>query len=520
MLALTTAPTALADSTVLVKFAHPPSAPLTVAALGDDPVHQTLGHVEVVRVAPGETTAEALAAYRSRADVVYAEPNNVRRLLSLPTPNDPYYSSQWALDTISAVGGWSLFPGTYAWPTGAPLGIVDTGVDPTHEDLAGRITHQATCLGGCSEGVLDDPVAHGTHVAGITGAATNNGVGVSGLAFSSPIIAAKVFHCATAPCSDPSDYVASDSDVADGIVWAAQNGATAINLSLGGVGYSQTLCNAVAAAVDTYHAVVVAAAGNSSVSTPTYPAACPGTIGVAATDPGDSPSSFSNYGSPDVFVSAPGRDIVSTVPSWTGSLYASYSGTSMAAPFVTALAALIRSEHPSATVAQVRQILAQTSDKVGGVAYGPDPYDTCADCTWAPEFGYGRIDVRRALAAPLSGPQPAPSPPPPPPPSLAAHDTKPPSLHVYPRRGRPGRLLRLRYRVSDDRGKTAERILVYRRRRQLALFTRPLRATTDAVAYWVAWRAPRLAGVYRFCVRATDSSGNRTRLTCAPVTVR
>jgi subtilisin family serine protease len=303
-----------------------------------------------------------------------------------------------------------------------PAGIVDTGVDATHEDLAGRVSaSSATCLGSCAGGIPTDDDGHGTHVSGIAGAATDNALGVAGLAYASPLIVVRVF---------PADATqgAALSDVADGILWAAAHGAKVINLSLGATGgsYPTTLCDAVSVAIDSYDAVVVAAAGNGQpegtpTSTPTYPAACPGAIGVAATDSSDLPGSFSNYGHPNVFVSAPGVNVLST---YAGG-YAYLSGTSMASPYVTALAGLVRSLHPGASATTVRQILALSSDKVGSYAYGADPYGTCASCTWEQHYGYGRIDVPRALATAVPPP-----PPPPPPPPLAP----PPPPHRLRRR--------------------------------------------------------------------------------------
>jgi hypothetical protein len=93
-------------------------------------------------------------------------------------------------------------------------------------------------------------------------------------------------------------------------------------------------------------------------------------------------------------------------------------------------------------------------------------------------------------------------------------------VHVYAARGHRLGLLRLRYRVSDDKAQTSERISVFRRTRLLRRFARPLRQTDSAVAYWVLWRAPRSRARYRFCVRATDAAGNRSPLACAPIAVR
>jgi len=299
-----------------------------------------------------------------------------------------------------------------------------------------------------------------------------------------------------------------------------------INLSLGATGgsYPVTLCNAVQTAISVYGAVVVAAAGNGQpegtpVSTPTYPAACPGVVGVAATDSGDGPAWFSNFGSPDVFVSAPGVAIRSTLPG--AGHYGDETGTSMATPYVTALAALIRSLHPDASVAQVRQILALTSDKVAGGSYSTDPYGTCSGCTWDQHYGYGRIDVARALDAsvPAAPPAAPPPPPPPSPPAATSRDTSVPTVHVYAASGRRHKAVRLRYRVQDNGGRTSERVLVYRKSKLLKTFTRPLRTTEAAVAYWVSY-AFATQGAYRYCVRATDAAHNASALRCAAVRVR
>src|SRR5213078_2153349 len=179
----------------------------------------------------------------------------------------------------------------------------------------------------------------------------------------------------------------------------------------------QTMCNAVSTAEHTYGALIVAAAGNESSSAPSAPAACTGAVGVAATDDLGSPASFSNFGSPDVFLSAPGVAIDST---YLGGLYASADGTSMASPFVAGIAALRFGEYQSSTPADVRRVLASTADKVGGVTYGADPYSTCTGCTWQQSYGYGRVNLNAALAAPPppAPPPPAPPPPPPPPPPL------------------------------------------------------------------------------------------------------
>jgi subtilisin family serine protease len=342
---------------------------------------------------------------------------------------------------------------------------------------------------------------------------------VAGVAFSSPIIPVKVLD------SSGAGY---DSDVADGIIWAAQQGARVINLSLGGA-YSQTDCNAAYTAEHDYGALVVAAAGNSASSAPTSPAGCPGVIGVAATDEFDSQASFSNYGAPDVFVSAPGVDIYST---WPGT-YAWEDGTSMASPFVAGLAALRFGEYPESSPADVRRVLAASAAKVGGVTYGNDPYGTCAGCTWQQDYGYGRVDVESALAAtapPPPPPPPPPSQPPPPPPPPAPSpppalnvpkpvDTVPPVVHAYPVTGKRGRPVKLRYRVRDDQGETTEQVSVFRGRSVVGKLGRNLRPTEDSVVYWFPWKAPKRKLAGRFCVRAADGAGN-VSTSCASLKIR
>jgi subtilisin family serine protease len=513
--ALVFAPSAAAATpTILVKFKQPAAAATRIDALGDDAVGQTANRVSIVRPAHGKSAAARIAAYDKRADVVYAEPNAEMHALGLSPPNDPFFSLQWAFDVTDALDGWALYPGAYGATGGAPLAIVDTGVQATHEDLSGRVSTGlgASCVNAtpCIAGPAADDVGHGTHVAGIAGAATNDGLGVAGVAFSSPIIPVKVL---SAP-----DGAGTSVDVANGILWAAQKGAKVINLSLGGA-YSQTVCDAAYIAEHTYGALLVASAGNDFTSVPKSPAGCPGVVGVAATDDFDLPASFSNFGSPDVFVSAPGVDIAST---WWPDLYVSEQGTSMAAPFVAGLAALRIGEHPESTPSDVRRVLAASSDKVGGVTYGSDPYRTCDGCTWQQSYGYGRVNVASALAA-ATPPAPAPPPPPPaPPPVLPVpkpRDTVAPVVHAYPVTGRRGRTVKLTYRVRDDSGQTTEQVSVYRGRSILKKLGRTLRPTENSVVYWIPWRAPRQRLLGRFCVRAADAAGNATT-SCATLRTR
>lgn len=384
-------------STILVKFSTPSRANGIVQAFGDRLGAQLGGGVLVVRLPAGTSVNAAVARYAGKFGVEYAEPNYIATTAALSTPNDPSFSSQWSLAKISALDGWSTMFASYPTATsGATIAILDTGVQATHPDLSGKVQTGARCTSGfCTTGSSDDDNSHGTHVAGIAAARTNDGVGIAGLALTSPVLPVKVLNSAGS---------GSYASITAGINWAVSHGASVINMSLSGSSYSSTLCTAVSNAVAA-GVVVVAAAGNSSYSNATYPAACPGSIGVAATDSSDAAASYSNYGSPNVFLAAPGSSIYSTV---AGSSYATYNGTSMAAPHVAGLVALLRTQTPGISVSAVKTILATTSDKIGG-GYGTDPYSTCTGCTWSSAFGYGRINVSRALSG--GGPPPPPAPP-------------------------------------------------------------------------------------------------------------
>ncbi len=320
-------------------------------------------------------------------------------------PNDPGYAGQWALPLIGAPEAWSV-------SAGAPevvIAVIDSGLDLTHPDLAAQLWinageipangedddgngkvddvngwhfYQECGESGCESrenGAVADDSGHGSHVGGIAAATTNNGEGVAGIASASRIMAVKVIDMATG--------VAAHSDVAAGILYAVNNGASIINVSLGGAQYSQTLCAAVSAAVSRGK-LVVAAAGNLG-QTVYYPAACPGALAVGATDSNDNPANFTNPGT-RVDLAAPGVDILSVVyPSTTeGSAYATRSGTSQATPHVAAAAALVWARWPELSADDVKaQLLGSVKD------VGPAGRDD--------KTGWGRLDLARAVREPV-----------------------------------------------------------------------------------------------------------------------
>ncbi len=235
-----------------------------------------------------------------------------------------------------------------------------------------------------------DDYGHGTHVAGIAAARINNGIGIAGMAGGATIMPVKVFF-------PPPNVLGTYEDLIRAIIYATDNGARVINMSLGATSYSR----GEEAAVDyawNHGVVVVAAAGNTGRNTYHYPAAHRNAIAVAATDAYDNRAGFSTYGD-FVDVAAPGVNVLSTLMSGG---YGGMSGTSMATPHVAGLAALLFSLNPQLTNAQVRELIEQNVDDLG--AAGWDPY-----------FGNGRINARKALAAVAPSPQPSPSPTPHPP---------------------------------------------------------------------------------------------------------
>jgi thermitase len=368
---------------ILVKFKPGVSRPSVQRALAAQSltVAGAVPSLDVLKVSvkPGQELAE-VAALRGDPNVLYAEPDYIARAQPT-TPNDPYYASQWGLPKIGAPLAWDMTTGSSA----VVIAIVDTGIDLTHPDFdcPGKLMAGWNFVAGNND--PDDDNGHGTHVAGIAAACGNNGIGVAGVAWGATLMPVKVLD------SVGSGYY---SDVANGVTYAVDNGARIVNLSLGGMSDDYTLAGAVQYAHD-HGVLVVAAAGNcaqdgyqcSNIYNPViYPAAYATTLAVAATDPDDNWAWFSEY-LPYVDVAAPGVNIYSTIPSTDPEgTYGTMSGTSMATPYVSGLAALLWSFAPSLTLGQVENIIELTADDLG--APGKDDY-----------FGYGRINAGQALSA-------------------------------------------------------------------------------------------------------------------------
>lgn len=286
----------------------------------------------------GKSVEEAVKEYQTDANVLYAEPNYEYR--AFLESDDPFFKNgqMWGLEKIEAKSAWDQTTGSAS----VIAAVIDTGIDYNHEDFNKEniIKGPNYAYGGSDP---RDDMGHGTHVSGTIGAATNNSKGVAGINWQVKILAIKVL---------ASNGAGSLDAVARGVVYAADNGAKVINMSLGGYENSRTMAEAVSYALGK-NVTVVAAAGNNGTSQIGYPAGYPGVISVAASDSQDKRASFSSYGS-WVKIAAPGVGIYSTFP---GSQYRSMSGTSMASPHVAGAAALLLARNPNLTPDQVLHAL-------------------------------------------------------------------------------------------------------------------------------------------------------------------
>jgi thermitase len=283
--------------------------------------------IDVLQLAvPNGKVADAVASLSDCPGVSYAEPDYIATMADT-VPNDTFWANQYGLVAIRAPQGWDKNTGS----TSVTIAIVDSGVDLTHADLAGKIVPGYDFVN--LDNIPQDDNGHGTHVAGIAAALTNNGIGVAGVSWGARIMPVKVLDASGA---------GSISNVALGIIWAAENGAEVINISLGCGPLScptspQVLEDAVNFAYGK-GATLVAAAGNGGTNFVFYPARFPHVIAVAATDQLNDHWAQSNFG-PEVDVSAPGAGIYST---YRGNIYRYLDGTSMSTAFVSGLAAILR----------------------------------------------------------------------------------------------------------------------------------------------------------------------------------
>ncbi|MCL1587999.1 MAG: S8 family serine peptidase [Actinomycetia bacterium] len=338
----------------------------------------------VVLLPEGEDMKACIKTFAGASGVAYAEPDFIDR--AQVVPNDPRYPQQWAPPLVNAEDAWDLETGA----SNVVIGIVDSGISMTaglldHDDLddSTRITLGTDFVDG---GTPRDLHGHGTHVAGIAAAASNNAAGVSGMNWDSPIYITRVFDAnRNGSAADFADAVEEITD------WALARGLKAVINYSGGGPDSLTKRNACQYASDN-GMLLVAATGNDNGGPVIFPAAystaITGVVAVGSTDVGDTVSNFSNVG-PEVTVVAPGRNILSTLPTYgvtgTTSLnYGTMSGTSMATPLVSGLAALMWSRHPGHTNTKIKDCLESSAVKLGSGNF---------DNSW----GFGRVDALAAL---------------------------------------------------------------------------------------------------------------------------
>lgn len=333
------------------------------------------------------------------SEIEYAEPVPVRTLAF--TPNDSLFSKQWHLDRIRATTAWNVAQGD----SSVIIGIIDTGIDTHHPDIVPNLWHNwdeipDNNIDDDQNGYVDDFVgwdfgendktpsntstnwapSHGTHVAGIASAATNNRIGVAGIGFNCQLMAVKVTR----------DYQFDSAQYPDwgfeGIKYAVDNGAKIINCSWSGTGSSGYELDIIQYAHER-DAVVIAAAGNNNGESMEFPGAYPHVFSIAATTPTDQRSTSSNFHY-SVDLCAPGTDILSTwswsPPTYT---YGKIGGTSMAAPLVAGTVALVQALHPEWTAEQAAHQVRVTADDIYYVNPG-----------FINKLGKGRLNAYNAVS--------------------------------------------------------------------------------------------------------------------------
>lgn len=407
--------------------------------------------VRILQV-PENAEARVVAALSKNPNFEFAEPDYVANIIL--TPNDPYYAAyQWHLPKVSAPAAWDTTTGS----ANVTIAVVDSGVEATHPDLAGRVLAGYDFANNDSNPADDN--GHGTAVAGVAAAQGNDGIGVAGAAWNVAILPVK-----TMSSSGSGSY----SAIANGITYSADRGARIINLSLGGTSSSSTLQSAVSYAWNK-GCVLIAAAGNNGTSTTVYPAAYPNVIAVSATTSADTMASFSSFGS-FVDLSAPGQDITT---SWPGGGYITISGTSFSSPLTAGVAALALSRNPALSNAQINSLLTANADDLGATGY--DIY-----------FGAGRLNASRVVAA-----------------AAPVIDTTAPVTAVTsPKDGASiatAKSVNVSVASSDNIGVTRAELYI----------NGSLVASSTSGSFTYKWSTGRLArGTYRLQSKAFDAAGN------------
>ncbi len=456
-----------------------------------------LPDTEVVHARPGEL-ADALQALNDNPDVLFAEVDRPVRAAT----DDPDFHLEWGLEnTGQTIGGPGVpdadIDAPEAWTrtkgAGVTVAVADTGVMTLHPDLAGQLTgNPAESGANASNGVdddgnglvddwqgwdfiagdndADDEYGHGTHVAGTIGAAADNGIGIAGVAPDAKLLPVRVLDA---------DGSGSDDSLAEGFDYAGDLGVRIVNASLGGIGTSQTVTNAMTAHPNTLYVVAAGNDGADVDATPYFPCTSPATnvVCVGATDNLDRPAGFSNFGATTVDLFAPGRLVFSST---MDGLYDWKSGTSMATPHVAGVAALTLAADASLTTAELKARLLASADRVPAL-------------TGKAVTG-GRLNAATAVFGPTPTPTPTPTPAPPvvtppPAPTPVATPTAPPAvtLGALTLSGRlTGRSGRLKATFTATRPTPVTLTIAQRRC--------TLRIAGCTIARLASWRASARAG--------------------------
>ena len=347
--------------------------------------------VFVLEVPDNLTVDETITMMKMNPDIEYAEPNSTT--YTCLTPNDLLFAYQYALhNTGQSIG----VPGSpsgqsradirapEAWEetkgnSDVVVAVIDSGLDFNHPDLDEKYSSRGRDLVNDDFDATDD-LGHGTFTSGLIAAETNNSEGIAGAAWNCRVLPVKAID---------TDGTGLYSWLIEGIIWAADQGADVISLSIGGDVPAAALEAALKHAFD-LGVVIASAAGNDSTSV-IYPAAYDDyVLACAATDYNDIRPDWSNYG-PEIDVAAPGDRILSCYPAWAlpqGTLpYIFGFGTSASAPLVASLAALIKSIKPWLSPTDIMNIIRYTSDDINASEYP----------SWDEFIGYGRINMEKAL---------------------------------------------------------------------------------------------------------------------------
>ena len=316
----------------------------------------------------------ALKKSKLAKETEFIEPNYIYSQFEVP--NDPEYSQQWNLRSINVESAWDDTKGS-----GITVAVIDTGISPVPDLKDTTFVKGYDFVNDRIE--ADDDAGHGTHVAGTIAQSTNNNYGVAGIAYEASLMPLKVLGASGG---------GTVADIAEAIRFAADNGADVINMSLGGAGESQLMEEAIDYAYRK-GVFLVAAAGNSNQNAASYPARYPHVVGVAALDSVGVKAPYSNFGA-GVDISAPGGSEAGKIlqetidPETNSAVFAGYQGTSMAAPHVAGVAALVKASGIK-EADEILRVLKQSSRVVQ-----EDPLN---------HFGAGHLDASAAVKLALRG---------------------------------------------------------------------------------------------------------------------